>query len=179
MSLVSMECGKPLRLFHKYRRKARDGYIRKSAQSWLIYIDTMGNQHQYHRASYHFISITVFFLSGFSFTNIHDSQDRWQKEEAVFLTALYLLAVLKGREGGGKGTTAPGPALLVARIGPARKKKKLKRFFDFKQKKESRRIGTNASQLAIFIYLFIYLSIYLNLFNKNIQIIYITKSSCF
>ena len=42
-----MQCGKPLRLFHKYIQKIWDGYIRKSAQFWLIYIDTMGNQHQY------------------------------------------------------------------------------------------------------------------------------------
>ena len=49
---------------------------------------------------------------------------------------------------------SPSSALLLARGGPATKSKKIKielkrRFFYFKQKKETRRKGTNASQLAI------------------------------
>ena len=49
-----------------------------------------------------------------------------------------------------KGGTASDPTFLVARRGPARNKKKLKRrFFDFKQKKWARRKGTKASWLAI------------------------------
>ena len=39
---------------------------------------------------------------------------------------------------------------MVARRGPAGKKKKIKRiFFDFKHKKEARRKGINVSQLVI------------------------------
>ena len=52
----------------------------------------------------------------------------------------------------GTGAMAPGPALLVARKISARKKKTQKtkrRSFYFKQKKETRRKGINASQLAI------------------------------
>ena len=44
---------------------------------------------------------------------------------------------------------APAPMLLVANRVPAHKKKKLKRFFNFKQKKETRRKGINMSQLEI------------------------------
>ena len=43
----------------------------------------------------------------------------------------------------------PGSTLLVARRGLTRKKKIKRRFVDFKQKKETRRKGMHASQLAI------------------------------
>ena len=49
-----------------------------------------------------------------------------------------------------KETMVSAPAYLVARRDPARKKKNLKEdFFDFKQKKETRRKEINTSQLTI------------------------------
>ena len=59
---------------------------------------------------------------------------------------LYALAVSRR----GEGAKAPCPVLLVARGGPSRKKKNI-RFFDFKQKKETRK-GINMFQLAIKIF---------------------------
>ena len=51
-----------------------------------------------------------------------------------------LLFSLTGGFKGEQGGAAPDPTFLVARRGHARKKKNLKkRFFDFKQKKETRR----------------------------------------
>ena len=46
-----MQLGEPLRLkFHDYQQKVKDGYLGKTAQFWLIYIETMRNQLQ-HRVS--------------------------------------------------------------------------------------------------------------------------------
>ena len=49
VSLESMQCGEPLRLkFDDYQQNVRDGYLGKTVQFWLIYIETMRNQLQYH-----------------------------------------------------------------------------------------------------------------------------------
>ena len=46
-----MQLGEPLRLkFHDHQQKVKDEYLGKTAQFWLIYIETMRNQLQ-HRVS--------------------------------------------------------------------------------------------------------------------------------
>ena len=61
------------------------------------------------------------------------------------------LPLCTGSFKGGWETTAPGPALLVARKGLARRKKTMnwKEYFLILSKKETRTEGINASKLAI------------------------------